>query len=74
MAVIRDMSGYKLRELPAGTVFLPTASKPDCNRMIDGTCGTDVVLIFLRDLEERAEPMDPLVEADPDAIIASSRI
>lgn len=65
MVVIRDMSGYKLRELPAGSVFRPTGSKPDSNRMIDGTCDGAVVLMFLRDLEERAEPLVGLTEAAP---------
>lgn len=57
VVLIRDMRGYKLRELPAGAVFHPTGSKPDSNRMIDGTCKGAVILMFLRDLEERAEPI-----------------
>ena len=53
--VIRDARGYRLRELPAGSLFLPAGSRPDPSGMIDGTCNGDVVLIFARDLDERAE-------------------
>jgi hypothetical protein len=58
--VVRDSSGYRLRELPSGRVFWPTGSRPDCNRMIDGTCDGEVVLMYQRDLEERTEPVLPL--------------
>lgn len=57
MVVIRDENGDKLRELPVGSVFLPTGSKPDLSGMIDGTCNGDVALLFVRDLAERAEPV-----------------
>jgi len=57
MVVIREASGYKLRELPSGAVFWPTGSQPDCNRMIDGMCNGAEVLMYQRDLEDRAEPI-----------------
>lgn len=56
VVVIRDAGGYKLRELPAGSVFQATGAKPDSNGMVDGTCNGDVTLIFVRDLNERAVP------------------
>lgn len=56
VVAIRGTRGYKFRELPAGSVFLPAGSKPDPGGMIDGTCNGDSVLIFSRDLDERAEP------------------
>jgi hypothetical protein len=69
MVVIRETTGYKLRELPAGSVFLPAGSSPDSNRMIDGTCGDAVALMFLRDLEERAEPLAATSAGDPGAML-----
>jgi|HubBroStandDraft_2_1064218.scaffolds.fasta_scaffold71749_3 hypothetical protein len=55
--VIRQLDHYRLAQLPAGAVFEASGSKPDPNGMIDGTCQGDVVLIFSRDLEDRAEPL-----------------
>lgn len=57
LVVVREIRGYKLRELPAGTIFSPTGCRPDTNGMVDGTCDEAVVLVFERDLDERAEPM-----------------
>ena len=56
-AVLRRANHYRLVQLLPGSVFLTTGSKPDRNGMLDGTCGDDVVLMFARDLDERAEPM-----------------
>ncbi len=53
--VIRELNHYRLAQLPAGSVFNASGSKPDPNGMIDGTCQGEVVLIFSRDLEDRAE-------------------
>lgn len=55
--VIRELNHYRLTQLPAGSVFKALGSKPDPNGMIDGTCQGDVVLVFSRDLEDRAEPI-----------------
>jgi hypothetical protein len=55
--VSRQRNHYRLAQLPAGSVFNAAGSKPDSNGMIDGTCQGDVVLIFSRDLEDRAEPL-----------------
>jgi hypothetical protein len=53
--VLRQADHYRLIQLCSDSVFLTTGSKPDANGMIDGTCGNDIVLIFARDLEDRAE-------------------
>jgi hypothetical protein len=55
--VIREVNHYRLTQLPAGSVFNASGAKPDPNGMIDGTCHGEVVLIFSRDLEDRAEPI-----------------
>jgi len=73
MVVIRDMSGYKLRELPAGSVFCPTGSNPDGNRMIDGTCDGAAVLMSLQDLEERTEPIRAILAEGRATVQAPAR-
>ena len=55
--VVRQVNQYRLVQLPAGSVFNASGSRPDPNGMIDGTCRGDVVLMFSRDLEDRAEPI-----------------
>ena len=55
--VVRTVNHYRLVQLPAGSVFNTSGSKPDPNGMIDGTCKGHVVLMFSRDLEERADPI-----------------
>ena len=55
--VVRQVNQYRLVQLPAGSVFNSSGSRPDPNGMIDGTCRGDVVLMFSRDLEDRAEPI-----------------
>jgi hypothetical protein len=57
-AVITENSGSRLTELPAGSVFSLTTMAPDANGMIEGTSGERTVLVFLNDLEHRAEPMN----------------
>ena len=52
--VIRNQNGYRLRELPAGSVFVASGSKPDVNGMIDGTWQGAVALAFSRDLADHA--------------------
>lgn len=55
--VVRDVDRFRLVRLLPGSVFYATGSKPDPNGMIDGTCDGEVVMLFARDLEERAERM-----------------
>lgn len=55
--VVREADHDRLTKLCAGSVFIATGSRPDANGMVDGTCGDNVVLMFTRDLEERAEPI-----------------
>ena len=68
--VIRDERRYRLVELPAGSIVLAANWQPDANGMIDGTCKGNSVLLFLRDLEERAEP---IAAKKPAAQVLSSR-
>jgi hypothetical protein len=55
--VVRQVNHYRLVQLPAGSVFNASGSEPDPSGMIDGTCKGDAVLMFSRDLEDRAEPI-----------------
>jgi hypothetical protein len=55
--VIGQADHYRLVQLPAGSIFYPEGSKPDPNGMIDGTCQGDAVMMFFRDLDDRAEPI-----------------
>jgi hypothetical protein len=48
--VVKEANQYRLAELPAGSVFNATGSKPDSNGMIDGKCNGAVVFMFSRDL------------------------
>jgi hypothetical protein len=57
-AVVTEDSGCRLTELPAGAVFSLTTMEPDSNGMIEGTSGERTVLVFLNDLEQRAELMN----------------
>lgn len=52
---IREQNGFVLRELDAGSMFFPVCAGPDLNKMVTGTCEGRTMLIFERDLEERAE-------------------
>ncbi len=56
--VIRNQNGYQLRELPAGSVFVASGSKPDANGMIDGTWQGATALAFSRDLSDHATPFE----------------
>jgi len=56
--VIRDGSGYRLRAVPAGSMFFAAGSEPDENSMIDGTCNNQAALVFVRDQEDRAEAVE----------------
>jgi hypothetical protein len=55
--VVRQTNHYRLMQLPAGSVFNASGSRPDSSGMIDGTCKGDAVLMFSSDLEDRAEPI-----------------
>jgi hypothetical protein len=58
ITVVTGESGHtKLTELSAGSVVLCRDSPPDTIGMVEGTCLGTHVLIFLRDLEERAVPV-----------------
>jgi hypothetical protein len=57
--MVRQGDDYRLIQLRSGAMFLATSSKPNANGMVDGKCENDVVLVFTRDLEERAEPLSP---------------
>jgi hypothetical protein len=57
-AVATDDSGCRFTELPAGAVFSLTTMQPDSNGMIEGTSGGRSVLVFLNDLEQKAELMN----------------
>ncbi len=53
-----NRSGHpRLEELPTGSLFFAVQMKPDGSRMIDGTWKGASVMLFLRDLEERAVPI-----------------
>ncbi len=58
VVVARNDNDFRLTELPTGSVFLPTALKPDANGMIEGRCNGDTMLVFMADLEARAEPFN----------------
>ena len=55
MVVVQHANRPRLVQLPAGSIFQTNDSTPDVNRMVDGTCNSDGVMMFARDLEERAE-------------------
>jgi hypothetical protein len=57
-AVATEESGSRLTQLPAGAVFKLTNVEADSNGMIEGTSGERTLLLFLNDLEERAEVMN----------------
>jgi hypothetical protein len=57
-AVVTEETGCRLTELPAGAVFSLTTMQPDANGMIEGTSGERTVLLFLNDLEQRADLMN----------------
>jgi hypothetical protein len=55
ITVVTGETGHpRLMELASGSVVLCKDSFPDVVGMIEGTCKGIPVLIFLRDLEERA--------------------
>jgi hypothetical protein len=57
-AVVTGGCGSRLTELPAGAVFSLTNVEADANGMIEGISGERTLLLFLHDLEERAEIMN----------------
>jgi hypothetical protein len=55
ITVVTGETGHtRLTELPQGSVVLCKDSSPDTIGMAEGICNGIPVLIFLRDLEERA--------------------
>ena len=60
IALVQEDSSH-LTELPAGSMFYCTSSKPDSHGMVKGMCKGRMVLIFACDLEERAEPLAQVV-------------
>ena len=63
--VLRENDRHRLAELPAGSVLVAADSKPHQHRMINATCNGETILIFARDLDERAEPLEPVRNAAP---------
>ena len=58
ITVVTVETGHnRLTELSEGSVVLCEDSPPDTVGMVAGTCDGIPVLIFLRDLEERAVPV-----------------
>jgi hypothetical protein len=58
ITVVTGETGHtRLTELAEGSVVLCKVSFPDIVGMVEGTCRGVQVLIFLRDLEERAVPV-----------------
>jgi hypothetical protein len=56
--VLNVDDGSRLTELPAGVVFSLTSLVPNANGMIEGTSGDKTMLVFLHDLEQKAELMN----------------
>jgi hypothetical protein len=54
-AAIQEEGRYRLRELPAGSVFCLENSKLAYDCMLDGTWNGAETLVFVRDLDEQAE-------------------
>ena len=52
-----EIGHTRLMELSTGCVVLCKDSSPDTIGMVEGTCKGIHILIFLRDLEERAIPV-----------------
>ena len=58
ITVVTGETGHpRLMELAEGSVVVCKDSFPDVVGMVEGTCEGVHVLIFLRDLEERAVPV-----------------
>jgi hypothetical protein len=55
--VVQELGHGHLKQIPAGSVFYAANSKPDANGMINGTYNGEVVMMFERDLADRAEPI-----------------
>ena len=56
--VLNAENGTRLTELPAGAVLSLSSLVPNAKGMIEGTSGDKTVLVFLNDLEEKAELMN----------------
>jgi hypothetical protein len=60
ITVVTGETGHtRLTELSAGSVVLCDDSSTNAIGMVEGACRGTHVLIFLRDLEERAVPVSP---------------
>ena len=57
-SAVRGVFNSRLTEVPAGAVLTLTSLVPNANGMIEGTSGDRTVLVFLHDLEEKAELMN----------------
>ncbi len=58
ITVVSGQVGHaRLTELPQGSLVMCQDASPDTIGMVEGTCQGGHVLIFLRDLEERAVPV-----------------
>jgi len=53
--VIQEPDSRRLDHLPAGSELVCADAPPDQNGMVNGTCKDRSLLVFLCDLEDRAE-------------------
>ena len=58
--LVGQTNGPRLQQLPAGSLFYASSTKPDRNGLIEGICDGNSVQIFSRDLEDRAHPIGAL--------------
>lgn len=61
MAIVLEHDSH-LVELQAGAMFYSADLRPDSQGLIKGMCKGQMVQIFARDLEERAEPLCRITE------------
>jgi hypothetical protein len=55
---VHEGNKVRLKQLLAGDLFLAFSAEPDRSGMVVGTCNGQMVLVFTRDLAERAEAID----------------
>lgn len=52
---IRERNGFRITEVSADSLFFSSSTEPDRNHMLGGVCNGETIVVFARDLEERAE-------------------
>lgn len=55
--LVKNTHGYRLQQLPAGSVLQLSTGKPDRSGLLEATCNGNSVQIFSRDLQECASAM-----------------